>query len=226
MKGRFFVNYDGVNMITCGFGNCYVIRGRRGDILIDTCTKEYRGEIETWLHNYDIRLIVLTHGHNDHIGNAAYFSKLYGADIAMCVYDMKLARDNSIHKLYSIGAAGKILAAASKKNIEKTRVESFGIDIFLDDGMALGEEFGADCTAVKLDGHTKGSYGVLCGGDLYVGDAAMNFIKPSFPLICESPKAARKSLERIRALKPKRIFFGHGKPIESGTEEYRKMFVR
>lgn len=220
------MNYDGVNMITCGFGNCYVIRGKRGDILIDTCTKEYRGEIETWLHNYDIRLIVLTHGHNDHIGNAAYFSKLYGADIAMCVYDMKLARDNSIHKLYSIGAAGKILAAASKKSIEKTRAENFGIDIFLDDGMTLGEEFGADCTAVKLDGHTKGSYGVLYGGDLYVGDAAMNFIKPSFPLICESPKAARKSLERIRALKPKRIFFGHGKPIESGTEEYRKMFVR
>lgn len=213
-------------MITCGFGNCYVIRGKRGDILIDTCTKEYRGEIETWLHNYDIRLIVLTHGHNDHIGNAAYFSKLYGADVAMCVYDMKLARDNSIHKLFSIGAAGKILAAASKKSIEKTRAENFGIDIFLDDGMPLGEEFGADCTAVKLDGHTKGSYGVLCGSDLYVGDAAMNFIKPSFPLICESPKAARKSLERIRALNPKRIFFGHGKPIESGTEEYRKMFVR
>lgn len=220
------MNYDGVNMITCGFGNCYVIRGKRGDILIDTCTKEYRGEIETWLHNYDIRLIVLTHGHNDHIGNAAYFSKLYGADIAMCVYDMKLARDNSIHKLYSIGAAGKILAAASKKNIEKTRAENFGIDIFLDDGMPLGEEFGADCTAVKLDGHTKGSYGVLCGSDLYVGDAAMNFIKPSFPLICESPKAARESLERIRALNPKRIFFGHGKPIELGTDEYRKMFVR
>ncbi|MDE5992474.1 MAG: MBL fold metallo-hydrolase [Oscillospiraceae bacterium] len=221
------MNYEEVNMITCGFGNCYVVRGKRGDILIDTCTKEYRNEIETWLHNYDIKMIVLTHGHNDHIGNAAYFSKLYGADIAMCVYDMKLAHDNGLHKLYSIGAAGKILAAASMapKTLRKSRAESFGIDIFLDDGMALGEDFGADCTAVKLDGHTKGSFGVLCDGDLYVGDAAMNFIKPSFPLICESPKAARASLNRIRELKPKRIFFGHGKPIEAGTEEYRKMFI-
>ncbi len=220
------MNYEGVNMITCGHGNCYVVRGKQGDILIDTCTKEYRGEIEVWLHNYNIRLIVLTHGHNDHIGNAAYFSKLYGADIAMCVYDMKLAGDNSIHKFYSVGAAGKILAAASKKSMEKTRAESFGIDIFLDDGMSLGEDCGVDCTAVKLDGHTKGSYGVLCGSDLYVGDAAMNFAGPSFPLICESPKAARKSLERIRALKPKRIFFGHGKPVEAGTNEYRKLFAR
>ena len=221
------MNYDGVNMITCGFGNCYVVRGRRGDILIDTCTKEYRGEIEVWLHNYDIRLIVLTHGHNDHIGNAAYFSKLFGADIAMCVYDMKLARDNSIHKLYSVGAAGKLLKAVSTspKILRETRAESLGTDIFLDDGMSLGEDFGADCTAVKLDGHTKGSYGVLCGSDLYVGDAAMNFVRPSFPLICESPKAAGKSLERIRAIKPKRIFFGHGKPVEEGTNEYRKLFA-
>ena len=221
------MNYEGVNMITCGFGNCYVVRGKHGDILIDTCTKEYRNEIETWLHNYDIKMIVLTHGHNDHIGNAAYFSKLYGADIAMCVYDMKLARNNGLHKLYSIGAAGKILAAASMapKTLRKSRAESFGIDIFLDDGMPLGEDFGADCTAVKLGGHTKGSFGVLCGGDLYAGDAAMNFLKPSFPLICESPKAARASLNRIRGLKPKRIFFGHGKPIEAGTEEYRKMFI-
>ena len=221
------MNYEGVNMITCGFGNCYVVRGKRGDILIDTCTKEYRNEIETWLHNYDIKMIVLTHGHNDHIGNATYFSKLYGADIAMCVYDMKLARNNGLHKLYSIGAAGKILAAASMapKTLRKSRAESFGIDIFLDDGMPLGENFGADCTAVKLGGHTKGSFGVLCGGDLYAGDAAMNFIRPSFPLICESPKAARASLNRIRGLKPKRIFFGHGKPIEAGTEEYRKMFI-
>lgn len=221
------MNYEGVNMITCGFGNCYVVRGKRGDILIDTCTKEYRNEIEVWLHNYDIKLIVLTHGHNDNIGNAAYFSKLYGADIAMCVYDMKLARDNGLHKLYSIGAAGKVLAAASTapKTLRKSRAESFGINIFLDDGMALGEDLGADCTAVKLDGHTKGSFGVLCGGDLYLGDAAMNFIGPSFPLICESPKAARASLNRIRELKPKRIFFGHGKPVEAGTEEYRKMFI-
>lgn len=219
------MNYKGVNMITCGFGNCYVVRGERGDILIDTCTADYRDEIETWLHNYDIRLIVLTHGHNDHIGNAAYFSRLYGADIAMCVYDMKLARDNGLHKLYSIGAAGKVLAAVSKKSMEKTHSQGFGIDIFLDDGMSLGEEFGADCTAVKLDGHTKGSFGVLHGGDLYVGDAAMNFLKPSFPLICESPKAARESLNRIRELKPKRIFFGHGDPIERGTNEYLKLFA-
>ena len=220
------MNYEGVNMITCGHGNCYVLRGKRGDILIDTCTKEYRGEMEVWLHNYDIRLIVLTHGHIDHIGNAAYFSRLYGADIAMCVYDMKLARDNNIHRFYGIGAAGKLLAAASKKGMEKTRAESFGIDVFLDDGMPLGEVFGADCTAVRLDGHTKGSFGVLCGSDLYVGDAAMNFIGPSFPLICESPKAARKSLERIRALKPKRIFFGHGKPVEAGTNAHRRLFLR
>ncbi len=220
-----FMNFDKVNMITCGVDNCYVIRGKQGDILIDTCTEEYRREIETWLHNYNVKLIALTHGHNDHIGNAAYFAKLCGAKIAMCAYDMKLARNNGIHKLYTVGLMGKIVMAASEKLFKHT-AEPFGIDIFLDDGMSVGESFGAECKAVRLDGHTRGSFGFLSGGDFYIGDAAMNFLYPDFTAICESPKAARESLKKIKDIHPKRIFFGHGKPIEAGTKEYRRMFSR
>ncbi len=219
------MNLDGINMITCGVDNCYVIRGERGDIMIDTCTREYRAEIETWLHNYNIKLIALTHGHNDHIGNAAYFARLYGADIAMCAYDMKLARDNTVHKLYAMGLMGKIVLASSQK-LFKQRADPFGVDIFLDDGMNVGEALGIDCTAVRLDGHTKGSYGFLCGGDLYAGDAAMNFLYPDISAICESPKAAGESMKRITDIHPKRIFFGHGSPLEAGTWEYRRFLNR
>ena len=64
--------WNNVNLIKCDNINCYVIRGNKGDVLIDTGLKKYRNEIETWLLNYDIKLIALTHGHNDHIENAAY----------------------------------------------------------------------------------------------------------------------------------------------------------
>ena len=60
------MNLSGVNMITCGHVNCYVIRGSSGDILIDTGTAEYREAVEAWLCNYNVRLIFLTHGHNGH----------------------------------------------------------------------------------------------------------------------------------------------------------------
>ena len=217
------MNLNGVNMITCDNDNCYIIRGTDGDILIDTGTPKFRDEIETWLMEYDVRLIVLTHGHNDHIGNAAYFSEIYGAPVAMGACDFELAENNLLHKTYSVGAMGKVVSALSKKNMQK-KSEPFDVSVFLEDGMKIGKELGADCVAVQLDGHTKGSFGILSGRDLYVGDAVMNLLHPIFPAMCESPKAARESIEKIKALSPERIFFGHGKPIEVGTKEYRRLF--
>ncbi|MBP1560946.1 MAG: MBL fold metallo-hydrolase [Oscillospiraceae bacterium] len=219
------MDLNGVNMITCGMDNCYVIRGAAGDILIDTGIPKYRDEIETWLQNYNVKLIALTHGHNDHIGNAAYFSKLYGAEIAICAHDLKLSENNLLHKVYSVGVVGKAVWAASQKLMSE-KAEPFEAGILLEDGMDIGGSLGINCKAVRLDGHTRGSFGFLCGDDLYAGDAAVNFVYPSFPVMCESPKAARASLEKIKSISPKRIFFGHGMPIESGTKEYRRMFIR
>lgn len=214
-----------VNLINCDNTNCYIIRGTDGDILVDTGISKYRDEIETWLLNYNVKLIVLTHGHNDHIGNAAYFSELYGAPIAISKDDELLAEDNLCRHFYSVGAAGKVVAALSKKPMSQ-RSELFEVSIYLEDGMELGKNFGADCKAIKLDGHTKGSFGFISGTDLYLGDAAMNYISPSFPAICESPKAARASLEKIKAFKTERIFFGHGSPIETNSASYRRMFLK
>lgn len=219
------MNLDNVNLINCDNTNCYIIRGADGDILVDTGTPKYRDEIETWLLNYNVKLIVLTHGHNDHIGNAAYFSELYGVPIAMSKDDELLAEDNLCRHSYSVGAAGKAAAVLSKKTMAE-KAETFAVSIFLEDGMELGKDFGADCKAIRLDGHTKGSFGFQSGTDLYLGDAAMNYIKPSFPLICESPKAARASLEKIKTLKTERIFFGHGGPIETNSASYRRMFIK
>ncbi len=216
------MNLEGVNMITCGNGNCYVIRGRSGDMLIDTGTEDYRDEIETWLQYYNVKLIFLTHGHNDHIGNAAYFSKLFGADIVMSSLDLALSRHNLMHRIYPVGIRGKVILSASQKLMGQS-TESFAVNIFPEDGVALGEKYGIECKAVKLDGHTKGSFGIMQGRDLYVGDALMNFVYPSSSLICESPKAARESLYKIAALSPERIFFGHGKPIETGSRAYEKL---
>ncbi len=219
------MNLNNVNLISCNNTNCYIIRGTDGDILVDTGMPNYRDEIETWLLNYNVKLIVLTHGHNDHIGNAAYFSKLYNAPIAMSVYDIGLAENNLLHKVYPIGTVAKAIFSFSKKLMSK-QSEQFDVDILLEDGMELGKDFGADCKAVELDGHTRGSFGFVSGTDLYVGDAAVNYVRPAFPVMCESPKAARISLDKIRLLKAERIFFGHGSPIETTSAAYRRMFTK
>lgn len=209
------VIHKGLNMMTCGGNNCYVVRGSKGDILIDTGAAADRFEIEAWLRGFDIRLIILTHGHNDHIGNAAYFSKLFGAPVMIDPYDMRLARDNLCREYFTLTLSGRLSGKRLRREMSE-RAEKFDPKIFAVDGMDLSP-YGIDGRTVNLEGHTKGSMGVLCRGefgyDLYAGDAVMNISSPSLPVTAESPRRARETLRHIDRLCPERILCGHGEPI-------------
>lgn len=222
------IMYDNLNMISCGSVNCYVIRGEKGDILIDTGREEFRDHIETWLLNYDIRLIILTHGHADHVQNAGYFSELYGAPVMISRYDMSLARDNSRRPYYITSTLGHLLKRENEK-LMHTRMNPFTPQIFAEEGLDL-HPYGIDGVIVELEGHTKGSVGVLCkssvGFDLYAGDALMNIPSPSFPMIAESPKRAKASIGRIITLSPDRIMTGHGMPIICSGKAYKRFIDR
>ena len=57
--------------------NLYVIKGKNGDILIDTGFILRKRYLKKWLDKFNMKLIILTHAHIDHIWNAAYIKKLY-----------------------------------------------------------------------------------------------------------------------------------------------------
>lgn len=220
------IMYDNINMISCGMTNCYVIRGKDGDMLIDTGREEYRNYIETWLLNYNIKLIILTHGHADHVQNAGYFSDLYNAPVMMNPYDISLAKDNSCRSGYITNPLGHILKKENEK-LFHMKMNPFEVKIPANEGESLSE-YGIDGTVINLEGHTKGSVGILCkssvGYDLYAGDAVMNTPFQMFPMTAESPKRAREAIEKIVTLSPDRIMPGHGMPIVCGSRAY-KMFI-
>ncbi|MGN1089665.1 MAG: MBL fold metallo-hydrolase, partial [Huintestinicola sp.] len=200
--------------------------GEKGDVLIDTGREEYRDNIETWLLNYNIKLIILTHGHAESIQNAGYFSELYGAPIMISPYDMRIARDNSAREHYITNPLGYLY----KGRTEMTRhmhMNRFDPKIYAEEGMDLSG-YGIDGVIVDLQGHTKGSIGVLCrsavGFDLYAGDAVSNVLFPMFPMTAESPARAREALERIVTIAPDRILCGQGKPICFGDKGH-KFFI-
>lgn len=217
------IAYKGLNMITCGTVNCCVIRGSEGDALIDTGAEGCRGKIGLWLSGFNIKLIILTHGHSDHTGNARYFSELYNAPVMISPYDMRLARDNTARPYYITNPVGHIMKNQTEKNLHM-RTERFDPKIFAEEGMDL-KPYGIDGTVISLEGHTKGSIGILCRGpsgtDLYAGDAVMNAPVPMFPMIAESPLKAREAMERIVTLSPDRIIPGHGSPICRGGRAYQ-----
>lgn len=220
---------ENINMISCMNESCYVIRGDKGDVLIDTGREEYRDHIETWLMSYDIRLIILTHGHCSQIQNAGYFSRLYNAPVMISPYDMRIARDNGARPFYITNPLGHILKKQNDR-IKHMHMNHFEPRIYAEEGMDLSP-YGIDGVIIGLEGHTKGSIGILCrscaGYDLYCGDAIMNvYSLPMFPMTAESPAKAKESIERIITLSPDRIMPGHGMPICCGDKAYRAFIDR
>ena len=51
--------------------NLYVIKGKNGDILIDTGFIGIKRPLKRWLNQFNIKLVILTHAHVDHTWNAA-----------------------------------------------------------------------------------------------------------------------------------------------------------
>lgn len=223
------IHYKNLNMFSSIYGNCYVIRCIDGDVLIDTGDIRCRDEIEVWLLNYDIKLIVLTHGHNDHIGNAAYFADMYDVPIAMSRYDIPLIKSNICRKMYTMNGTGLVLTPF-REACRKTETESFRPDLLLEDGMKLSD-LNVDgvlmsSRIISLDGHTRGSIGILDGRDLYCGDALVSYPLSIEPVYAESPKAAINTMKKIAAIAPMRIFTGHGEPIVRGDSLYRKFLEK
>lgn len=210
------MNNENINMITCGSVNCYVIKGVDGDILIDTGLKKYRDYIEMWLMNYNIKLIILTHGHIDHIQNALYFSKLYNCKIAMSKYDVGLAKNNRIHTLYNIIPMPK-LAFLAMTSATRKKCEPFKVDIFLESDCDFSA-CGIKMHIVGLEGHTRGSIGVLYNNDLYAGDAVINLNGLKQDFVAESPKRAKITYEKICNMNVNRILCGHLKPFYNETK--------
>ncbi len=192
--------------------NCYLIRPPKGYVLIDTGGSNARKELRRQLEIAgclpgSLKLILLTHGDFDHIGNAAYLRSAFGARIAM-------HRDDS-----GMAERGDMFANRKRPNILIRglfpifmgfgRSERFTPDVLLDDGYDLSP-YGLEAKVVALAGHSKGSIGVLtASGELFCGDLLENSKGPAINSRYDST-AANASVAKLQALKIGTVYPGHG----------------
>lgn len=201
--------------ICCGNVNCYLIHYDNHAILIDTASKKYRTFLLNKLKDYNISLIILTHGHYDHTANAAFLAKNFNAKIAMHKDDYRLSKNNFINTIYSNFLFGNIFKKVFIKNFKYSNVDDFEPDIFLEDDQIL-KVFDIEVKIIHLPGHTKGSIGILINDDeLIAGDIFMNFLYPCESIIVEDLDMLRKSINKIEGLNLKLLYPGHGGPISS-----------
>lgn len=202
-----------VDRITCGNGNCFLVHTNGNAILVDTCRARFKDKIFELCRQHNVQLIVLTHGHIDHVQNAAFLSDKLNIPIAMHQADYKLIESNWHEPLSAHTLQGKFILKLSMRSFQAEKIEPFTPAFFLSEGDTLSH-YGIPASILELSGHTKGSIGIrIDNTDLIVGDALMNMFYPGKTPLYGDLTAMNKSADRISKLGEMTIHFGHGRSV-------------
>jgi glyoxylase-like metal-dependent hydrolase (beta-lactamase superfamily II) len=190
-------------------GNAYLVRGVEGLLLVDSgipgSAKQILASIERiGAKPGDLRHIVLTHWHPDHMGSAAELRRLTGAHIA-------------IHELDAPVLAGRERPAKGRRMmgllLRVFRVAPVVADVALGSGDLIG-----GLEVIHVPGHTAGSIalrradGVVLSGDALLGDRHGRLRQPD-PGLSLDPDQASASAATLRSLEPRLLLPGHGAPV-------------
>ena len=194
---------DGVRV-----SNAYLVSADDGLLLVDTGIPGNAKRILAFVERLgrrpdELRTIVLTHWHIDHVGSVAGLKRLTGAQVA-------------IHELDAPVLAGRERPAKGRRAMAViTRLfhlRPVSADLRLRDGDRIG-----GLEVVHVPGHTAGSIvlrrddGVVFSGDALLGDQHGG-IRPPDPGLSLDPAQAQASAEKIGALDFRLLLPGHGRP--------------
>lgn len=209
--------------ISLGMVSVYVIRGSEGTILIDTGTPGSETAITDKMlaHGIDpkeIKLIVLTHAHEDHFGSAKALKEKTGARVAIHSLDADNLRAGRNGELRPTNTLGKIFSSIGRRESEgEVGMEP---DILLDEEYDL-TEYGISGKVISTPGHTPGSVSVLLDSkEAIVGDLVMAFYpktKPKYPMFAQDISEVKRSLRKVMGYSPDILYPAHGGPFTGET---------
>jgi glyoxylase-like metal-dependent hydrolase (beta-lactamase superfamily II) len=211
-----------ITWIKVGMVNCYILK-EDGCIMIDTgIPGQMKGFLRSLERNdlnvTDIELVILTHGHMDHIGLAGKIKELSKAKLAIHHQEVEWLETGISPVPPGTTQWGKLMSEIGQR-IPPIKVSPASADFTIgDDGLSLGD-FGISGEVIHTPGHTSGSVSVLLNnGDVFVGDLAMSarFMRPTpgSPIFAEDLEKVYSSWKKLVDAGAKRIFPAHGKPFE------------
>jgi glyoxylase-like metal-dependent hydrolase (beta-lactamase superfamily II) len=215
---------SGLYQLSKGGVNAFIIDdGDDGLTLIDAGYPKHAGSLEEDIRSLghdrsDLRRVVLTHGHPDHLGSAKHFAQ-GGLPIHMHEGDAHLARAGFMERTTfkpAPGVVNKILfyIVTSKR----AEYPAFEPDVLLNHGDVL--DIGGGLEVIHTPGHTAGHLCFLWKRDrglLITGDAAANMMGLNYVVGYDDIDTGKTSLAKLAQLDFEAAVFGHGKPILSGA---------
>ena len=226
-----------VHVVPMGMANAFLIEGEDGLTLIDAGFPAKEAEVFTTIRGLgrspdQLKHLIFTHGHPDHIGSAAAIVRETGARTYMHPLDIPIAESGGPFRPMTPapGLLGQVLCRLFFHPDE--RLEPVAIDQPLTAGDILPIAGGIE--VIHTPGHCAGQVALLWhpGRMLFAGDVGTNLIGLGDPVGFESLEEGRASQRKLASLSFDAAGFGHGGPIvrdasthfrnKWGIEEARK----
>jgi len=208
--------------IPLGSTNCFLLRGDSA-VLIDTGgpkqAKKFAGHLrKIGVAPGDIKLIVITHGHFDHIGSAGDIKQMTAARLAMHERDRENLEKGLARFPPGVTTWGRMLNRTLSAFAPLIRFPAATVDIVLRDDPFPLADYGVAGKVIPTPGHSLGSVSVLLeSGEAFVGDMAMSGLPlrltPGLPIFAEDLEKLKQSWGRVFDEGVKRIYPAHGGPL-------------
>jgi len=186
--------------------NCYIVSDKNGNtFVIDPGAEADKilAQLQE-IKNINLKFIILTHGHFDHVGAVDEIKKVYPHCIVyLPEYDEVLYRD-----LPEQGAfVGRVLIP---QHSEINAVSGGQFIKFCDENIEI----------IDTPGHTPGGVCYLLGGNLFTGDTLFFHTYGRVDLPLADPKKMKESLDKLlRMSSDLTVYPGHGQATTIAEEK-------